>query len=406
VTAATQIDQDQPPEFDEVEGGRWISLVETMLVAPVAGEQRAIMEQLVMTSLLVEAAAALVADVPEEARRAMNSVEHGPAPSARAATAPAPASGAPQPPPGRSGQSPQKPRIGQPIGSDGVWAGEYGQLGKAADPRIESLQSLRSKAGTDLGPIDAALLVREAYRGSPSEVRGVALGLISQQFATGPNVAMQLLDQFPDAAASDGLSEMIQAVTQRLLPPARSSAWAAEARLALVDHVLSLLDTEGAPVEEMIDPLINSYMDRLGVIRRDPSVATAPSTPEEAAGLLLRTMLDQAELAAPSAPTPADLPNLQRRHNTRMSLAEGPIQRFVAQQLAILDVTVYLTVAEQPRTRERALEIMREHANARSRIPSVLEQALDVERTVLEIWRLRLGFDSQAAAPEDLGGAT
>jgi hypothetical protein len=217
---------------------------------------------------------------------------------------------------------------------------------------------------------------------------------------------MQLLDQFPDVAASDGLSEMIQAVTQRLLPPARSSAWAAEARLALVDHALSLLDTEGAPVEEAIEPLINSYMDRLGVIRRDPSVATAPTSPEEAAALLLRTMLDQAELAAPSAPTPADLPNLQRRHNTRMSLAEGPIQRFVAQQLAILDVTVYLTVAEQPRTRERALEIMREHANTRSRMSSVLEQALDVERTVLEIWRLRLGFDAQAAVPEDPGGAT
>ena len=45
--------------------------------------------------------------------------------------------------------------------------------------------------------------------------------------------------------------------------------------------------------------------------------------------------------------------------------------------------------------RDRAIQIMRDHANSRARLTNVLEQAIDVERTILEIWRLRLGFDTQ-----------
>ena len=36
---------------------------------------------------------------------------------------------------------------------------------------------------------------------------------------------------------------------------------------------------------------------------------------------------------------------------------------------------------------------MREHATARANIDNVLEQALDVERCVLALWRIRLGLD-------------
>jgi hypothetical protein len=296
--------------------------------------------------------------------------------------------------------APPKPRTGQPIGPDGAWATAYGQLGKGTDARTESLRSLRNTAGTDLGPIDAGLIVREAYRGSPTEVRSEAQAIIGQQFANGPNVAMQLLDQFPDAPAVESTSEMIQTITTRLLPGVRTSAWAAEARLALVQHVLDLRDAAGAPVDALIDPLIASYMNRLMLVKNDSSVTTTPSSPQEAASLLLRGLLSRAEFAAPPEPAPADLPNIQRRHNTRLSLADGPIQNFIACQLTILDVTVYAAVAEQPVVRARALEIMRQHAAVRSRLGTALEQSLDIERAILEIWRLRLGADPEQPGRE------
>jgi hypothetical protein len=224
-------------------------------------------------------------------------------------------------------------------------------------------------------------------------VRSVAQAVIAQQFRHGPTVAMQLLDQFPDAPAVDSISELIQSVTDRLLPGTRSSAWQAEARLALVQHAIWLRDIGGAPVDDLLEPLIESYTARLSLARNDPSVTSPPSSPQEAAELLLRILTTQAEFAAPINPLPADLPSLLRRHNTRKLLADGPIQSFIALQLAILDVTAYTLVADRPSVRDRAQEIMRTRAAKRMQIAHVLEQALDAERCTLELWRLRLGLD-------------
>lgn len=124
-------------------------------------------------------------------------------------------------------------------------------------------------------------------------------------------------------------------------------------------------------------------------------------------------MTAQAEFAAPIAPVPADLPNLQRRHNTRLSLADGPIQTFIANQLAILDVMIYTAVAEDASSRDRAVEIMREHAASRAQVQDARQQSLNVELATLDLWRLRLGFDpkrqgvDEEAAMEDQqdGGA-
>ena len=388
------------PKIDLTESERWASLTGVTLQAPPGADQQTLMQQIIDASRLTEAAMALLGQLPEETRRLMKQVEDGwvaVSPAKSAIARPGLGSG------GGSGGAGGGARAGQPIGTDGAWASQYAALGKNAEARAESIRSLRNSAGTDLGPIDAALLVREAYRGSPQEVRSVAQALIQQQFNLGPIVAMQMLDQFPDAPAVDSISELIQAVTDRLLPGVRTSAWIAEARLALVQHALNLRDLGGVPVDGLLEPLIESYAGRLSLAKNDPSVVSMPTSPQQAAEMLLRTLTTQAEFAAPADPTPADLPSLQRRHNTRRTLADGPIQTFVAQQLAILDVTVYIMVAEHPALRDRALEIMREHATARMRISDVLEQALDVERCVLELWRLRLGLDSQFNAKE--GGA-
>lgn len=360
------------PEFDANEAENWLAVVDAVIDAPIADDQASQLQQVVDASRLTTAAAALVAKIPEETRRLIREVADG---SMRSAVPSSP------------------PRPGQPIGADGAWAAAYGELGKNTESRLESLRGLRAKAGTDMGPIDAALLVKEAYRGSPQEVRTVAQAIIQEMFKTGPSVAMQLLDQFADAPAIESISELIQTVTGQLLPGVRGSTWMSEARLALVQHALELRDSDGAPIESLMEPLINSYADRLMLAKNDPSVTTTPSSPQEAAELLLRAMMTQAEFAAPLQPVPADLPSLQRRHNSRQALADGPIQMFVAQQLAILDVTAYLFVAEQPNLRDDALRILREHASTRARTASVLEQAVDIERATLELWRLRLGFD-------------
>lgn len=396
LTATEAVASAATPKLDPIESERWLGLANRVLSEAAGTDQTTLMQQIVDASRLNNAAAALMVNIPSEASRIMRQIEDGwimgitPG-GAGAPKGPAPAGAAPQ------GVA---PRPGQPIGADGVWAAKYAELGKNTEARGESLRSLRSNAGTDLGPVDAALLVHEAYRGSPQEVRDIAQAVVQSQFKSGPQVAMQLLDQLPDAPAAEPISEMIQVVTDRILPGVRSTAWPSEARLALVHHALDLRDPGGAPIDEMMEPLIESYSSRATLARKDSSANSTPLSPQEAAEALLRALSPQAEFAAPAEPAPADLPSLQRRHNTRVALSDGPIQMFVAYQLAILDLTTYLTVAEQPMLRARAMEIMREHAATRMRMRDALEQALDVERAVLDVWRLRLGLDPKLYVPE------
>ncbi len=63
---------------------------------------------------------------------------------------------------------------------------------------------MRSNAGTDLGPIDAEQFVGVVYRGSPREVRDLAGSILVERFPAGPNVALQMLDQFADAPTNSG----------------------------------------------------------------------------------------------------------------------------------------------------------------------------------------------------------
>jgi hypothetical protein len=146
---------------------------------------------------------------------------------------------------------------------------------------------------------------------------------------------------------------------------------------------------------------METYSGRLTQARGDAGVLSTAMSPQDAATLLLRALMSHAELAAPLEPIPADLPTLQRRNNSRLSLADGPIQTFVANQLGTLDLTAYLLVADRPKLRDRVLEITREGARARAGATNVLEQSLSAERTVLELWRLRLGLDPKLEKPEE-----
>ena len=76
-----------------------------------------------------------------------------------------------------------------------------------------------------MASIDASVLVDEAYRGSPNEVRSVARAVILDSFRSGPNIALELLDQFPGRARTDSLSDFIGELSGWTLPGPRTPGW-------------------------------------------------------------------------------------------------------------------------------------------------------------------------------------
>ena len=68
----------------------------------------------------------------------------------------------------------------------------------------------------------------------------------------------------------------------------------------------------------------------------------------------------------------------------------GPIQAFIAAQLAVLDLMSYAAVAEQPARAEAAAAILAGSGRRRSRCAHALEQAIETEQAMGRVWRLQI----------------
>jgi hypothetical protein len=79
------------------------------------------------------------------------------------------------------------------------------------------------------------------------------------------------------------------------------------------------------------------------------------------------------------------------------------VQKFAAQQLAVLDLLAYITVAEQPGKRGVILDLLRRATDARLRTTNVLAQCLLIERTISLVWRHRLGLETNDREVPALG---
>jgi len=277
-----------------------------------------------------------------------------------------------------------------------VWAVAYQDAGRKVDQRTLLLESLRDSAGGDLGPIEAVTFVRAVYQGTPNEIRLLARRILVERLDLGSNIAVEMLDQFSNVPATPATSDMIRNLSGRVLPSVRSESWRVDARLALLHHALGLVDSPGREIDEAMDSIHRSYDSRRSCLDRH---SRPSSTAHDAAIDLAEAWRLRA--AAPSErsphPVPGDEVEIQRRHTTRLRLAEGPLQRFVAGQLAVLDQMAYVAVTEQPLLREPVLGVLIDSTRRRSVMSHVLAQALEVEQAMTRLWSLQIAVRE----PED-----
>ncbi len=371
---------------DEPVAQHWTELLAATrnLAEPQTNDAR--MFRLLVSARLNEAAILLSVDEPQRAARVLRSVERDlTSPQLDAARSSAPS------------------RNVRRRSADGTWAAEYEESRRNTDEKLNLLEDLRNSRVTDLGPMDAAVFVREVYRGSPAEVRTTAHSLLNSHFRDGPTIAIELLDQFPDAARSQSNSDLIARFTGRLLPSISEADWAREARWALLQHVISLQIHEGLDIDRMAVQLSETYAEqatRLAGHRMDEHV---PKRADEAAETLLDVWSIAAATVAASHGVSYGNAEMRARHQVRFRLAHGNVQRVVAAQLGMLEEMAFIVTTEQPHLRGQVNALLADAAQQRAQVEHVLMQSLQIEQTMTKLWELRFDIADSLEIQEDVG---
>lgn len=279
---------------------------------------------------------------------------------------------------------------------DGQWMASYQSLGRNTTLRGEKLIQIE-KYTTSVGPVDGEFLFYLACFESPAELRASAqravLNLSSEPAIV--NAALELLPRAPRYAS---VGTLYEAVARKRLPRPTEAGWELETRRALVSRLLELMAASGddAKIDELASLLGTSYSVRAGlVVAADAPRDGGAERAADAAAALTGVWRSHAEAVAPNeyAPIPLDL--IDRRKLGRLRLAEGPVQRFAAEQVTTAELMAYVVSAEHPRLAKQAREIVDEMSRSRRRATHIFEQVMHTERAMLLLWRLRIAGDQK-----------
>jgi len=273
--------------------------------------------------------------------------------------------------------------------SDGRWTVEYHSVRRNAESALEAVE--RVGRLSTLGPIDARTLARLAYLGSPPPVRVRAQGFTTDR-ADEINVVEALLEQLPRAPRTPRVGEMLSTVTGVSLGSPRDEAWMLRARRALVDRLLGLLDPEDAPARA--GQLAMHLRDALS------GAASAGIAPPDTPAAALADVADALlrETVGMGVATSLDAEEIRRRREGRRRVAEGPLQRSVAEALALAETLGVLAQGERPQRAGETRAILDDLSLRQRRATNVFEQLDAALGAAARLWGVRLGYASDATA--------
>ncbi len=241
----------------------------------------------------------------------------------------------------------------------------------------------------------AEVLVQEACRGSPAQVRGDAREVVLKH-AGEAAVVHALLEFAPLMPITRENAALVEEVTQAALPPLRHATWRVAVRRALVERLLQLIagGSDLAQVDRVSEGLAELYHEPApAAASADGSEQAAPAAPALEVAVVQHRLkwLREAELLVPSNREPLNLAQVEQRRRARMELAKGRVQEFQAEQLAVCELMAYVCVAEHPARAGRAAEVLAELTEERRGSRHVFEQLLAGERARMKLWLLRMG---------------
>lgn len=265
-----------------------------------------------------------------------------------------------------------------------------------------------------LGPVDCDIAAETALIGSPQDLRLIARRIVTDQ-SDNPAMIHAVLEALPRASRQSTVSSLLAEITSRTLPEIDGPAWPTRARAALVERLAELLAPGVLPdVDALAEMLADAYegLDAAspsgapGAARhvRESNNTDQRTTPtgnsraaEAAAESLWHATLSEAAPYRALRAAATQLDTIVRDREVRLSLAQGPIQRFLATQSAIVELLALIVEQEQPSAAADAVNS--QSKNERRSATHIFNQLEINERAITQLWTLRLAGASRERMP-------
>ncbi len=293
--------------------------------------------------------------------------------------------------------------------TDGSWAVRF-LNDRTAGAKIASLRELESSGA--LGQADADVLIEAAFCSAAGDVRAAAQRT-ARRFSDNPTVLNAALKLLPRAQRSRGVAELVgfMAIGNTPAPPDIPSdeasgrtiaSWAAptwpfNARRALVEALLERIARGGTgnSIDRLASALAESYARMAGepVGPTGVSEAEAAATATGCAQRLYTTLRARCQRYPSNDRAPFTLDRLDARRAGRLAVAVGPVQAFVAEQVACVEALGYLVCAERPAAAAQSSAVLGALAQRRRNSDSIADQMKAAESAMLRLHLLRAGED-------------
>ncbi len=275
----------------------------------------------------------------------------------------------------------------------GTWAETYLSEGSHIPRRLALLDKLSAQQDR-LGPMAAEVLVTEALRGSPRQVRDKAAG-VAELFMDQPTIVNAVLEALPLMPRTQRNAKIVELAAGVPLPPIEAPDWPTRARRAVVERLLQLIAGRGPYAR--IDALAGLLDEAYGILRSgsiagiDPTGNTPPPPAAVSAQVLYEQWAALASRRAPAGLAGYSVDEIERRRRARLAMADGLVQRFHTQQLALAEMMAQVIAAEQPGATGRIAEMLDTLRTERTLDRNVLLQIERTERFMLSLRLIRLG---------------
>ncbi len=282
------------------------------------------------------------------------------------------------------------------------WAPRYIAAGQNIPIRREILAGVSSVPTL----IEAEVLVEEAGRGAPWQVRQAARALV-ERYAHERTIVEAMLRFAPVLPPTADNALLAEAVSGARLPSARSPQWRVAVRRALVERLIQVMASSGdaRAVDELARLLGEAYApalpppdspedqptDPTGSAQSTPPLAPEDLTLEAAARRLRVALQSQAASGLSSGREVLSREQIAANLAVRTKVAAGRIQDFIAEQGAIAEYLAFVVSLEQPTARREIAAILDELSRSRRTTPHAFAQIHGTERAIVSLWKIRLG---------------